>query len=281
MGRRAATAVYATPRVAEFRVVGRKPRATVAGDVSDRGRRRVVVVDDDVAEAPRAFVGDAAAALRTLDVDRRRETRRRDFGEKAYAPMVGECRAGRRPCVEERVRDDAFARAKREGVEDGLAEFTGSCDHAVRDRRIHRSLVRGHEHTGAVGVHLMLVERDQRSPCAVHAFDGRPRFLLRAHEPIAVVVVPDVLVIEVDHRCPLVGRADPTAIPVDHPVVAVRIVDGIRGTTQSSRINRVTASSFVQRFHASSIDACAGPGSFEWIDAWTEMIALPASMRAF
>ena len=53
------------------------------------------------------------------------------------------------------------------------------------------------EPAGALLVHVV---RDDRLVLVLHQLDVHARFLLREHEPVAVVVVADVLVIQVRDR---------------------------------------------------------------------------------
>ena len=56
--------------------------------------------------------------------------------------------------------------------------------------------------------------------------DREARLGLREHVPVAVVIVADVLVIELDHRRALVGRAEPAAVPARDLVDAVGVERG-------------------------------------------------------
>ncbi len=51
-------------------------------------------------------------------------------------------------------------------------------------------------------------------------------FGLSQHEPVAVIVVADVLVVEPGHTLAFVLRVEPALVPADFHVVAVRIVTG-------------------------------------------------------
>jgi hypothetical protein len=88
--------------------------------------------------------------------------------------------------------------------------------------RIVRIVERRHENAGAARSHLMHVVRDDRL-VAVLNVHREPRLDLREHEPVAVVVVADVLVIEVwiDAR----ERRSLRLVPmIDNQILAVRIL---------------------------------------------------------
>ena len=82
---------------------------------------------------------------------------------------------------------------------------------------------RRHEDARAAAALLVHVVRDDRLVLVLHQLDVHARFFLREHEPVAVVVVPDVLVIEVGID-PVVGRALGLVPVVDHQVLAVGIL---------------------------------------------------------
>ncbi len=97
-------------------------------------------------------------------------------------------------------------------------------------RRIHvgfdRIEIRRHEHPRAGAAHLVHVEREVRMPEVVQLRDGEAGFLLREHEPVAVVVVPGVFVIEARQLGALERRAEVLAIPLHYQQLAVGIVAG-------------------------------------------------------
>ena len=85
-------------------------------------------------------------------------------------------------------------------------------------------LVGRHEHARPVGPHLVHVVGDLRLQLAVDV-EGEPGLLLREHEPVAVVVVPGVVMVEVGIGAVVVGA--PGVVPVvDDQVLAVRVLRG-------------------------------------------------------
>jgi hypothetical protein len=88
---------------------------------------------------------------------------------------------------------------------------------------IDRILKRGHEEADAVRAHLMHVVYDFRKPVLVQHARHEASLDLRQHEPVAVVVVADVLVVQPRQRTAFVPRALVTAVPADDRVEAVGI----------------------------------------------------------
>ncbi len=76
---------------------------------------------------------------------------------------------------------------------------------------------------GAVVAHLMLVEPDRRKPVVPGELRHVLAFLLREHVHVAVVVVPDVRMIETRNRAGFVRRAEVLVEPVGHHDLAVRV----------------------------------------------------------
>ena len=69
----------------------------------------------------------------------------------------------------------------------------------------------------------MLVEPDLREPLVVHGAGHRLRFLLREHEPVAVVVVADVVVVEPGHAAALVFGPEVLPVPLGLHDLAVGV----------------------------------------------------------
>ena len=69
----------------------------------------------------------------------------------------------------------------------------------------------------------MDVVEDDREPLLVELLGEDARLLLREHEPVAVVVVADVLLVEPRHGAAFPGRAERLLVPVDHEIEPVRI----------------------------------------------------------
>ena len=94
------------------------------------------------------------------------------------------------------------------------------------DVGVHRLGVRRHEDARRGLAHLVLVEPDLREPLAVDRARHRARLLLREHEPVAVVVVADVVVVEPGHPAALVARAHVLAVPLGLHGLAVGVERG-------------------------------------------------------
>ena len=91
------------------------------------------------------------------------------------------------------------------------------------DVRIVRVLKRRHEDPSAGRPHLMHVVRELGLVDLVDLLDHQPRFFLREHEPVAVVVVPDVGMVEI-WEAATVSRALQVVPVVDHHHLAVRVL---------------------------------------------------------
>jgi len=89
--------------------------------------------------------------------------------------------------------------------------------------RVHGILERRHEQTHAVRAHLMHVVDDLRKPFLVQHAGDEPCLDLRQHEPVAIVVMADVLVIEPGQGPALVPRPLVAAIPAHDRVEAVGV----------------------------------------------------------
>ena len=72
----------------------------------------------------------------------------------------------------------------------------------------------------------MLVVDDVREPFAEKKTGGIARFFEIQHEPVAVVVVPRILLVKPGQRRILIRRAGVFAIPVHDPIQTVGIDDG-------------------------------------------------------
>ena len=82
---------------------------------------------------------------------------------------------------------------------------------------------RRHEDARAAVALLVHVVRDDRLEAVLHQLDVHARFFLREHEPVAVVVVADVLVVQV--RIDAIEIRALRLVPVvDHQVLAVRVL---------------------------------------------------------
>ena len=82
---------------------------------------------------------------------------------------------------------------------------------------------RRHEDARARRALLVHVVRDDRLVLVLHQLDVHARFLLREHEPVTIVVVADVLVVEVGVDAGVVGPLGLVPV-IDDQVLAVRVL---------------------------------------------------------
>ena len=94
------------------------------------------------------------------------------------------------------------------------------------DVGVDRLRVGRHEDPRAGRAHLVLVEPDLREPLVVDGPRDGLRLLLREHEPVAVVVVAHVVVVEPRHPPALVLRAEVLPVPLGLHHQAVGIEGG-------------------------------------------------------
>ena len=79
---------------------------------------------------------------------------------------------------------------------------------------------------GRVGTHLVVVDERLRDPLAEHDLGAVPRLHRVLHEGVAVVVVPDVVVVEPGRTRPFVFGAHPAVVPLVHQVHPVGVEGG-------------------------------------------------------
>ena len=95
------------------------------------------------------------------------------------------------------------------------------------DQRMNVSVIgvleRRNENAGARRAHLMHVVRDRRLVDVLHFLQIEARFDLREHEPVAIVIVADIFVIEVRIDA-VIGRIFRFVPVVDDHHLAVRIL---------------------------------------------------------
>ena len=167
----------------------------------------------------------AALQLARLHLDGRSDLRRRRLQQQSgdVLPPAGVARAAE-PVRVERVAVDhprLLVLLQAEGHvgadQIGLAP----------DQRVHVGIdgigERRDEHARAGGAHLVLVDEHLRVPLVVHGAGQVLGLDLREHEPVAVVVVADVVVIQPRQPPPLVLRAEVLAVVVGDHRLAVGI----------------------------------------------------------
>ena len=165
------------------------------------------------------------ARHRALLIDRRGDARARDLGEEAYL-VVPPAAPRHRPLPVVgvgRVVDDAFLAGGLEGGSLGLPEDAVP---AVDERvhvRVDRIGGRHDEDARGIAAHLVLVEPHRREPVAPQQARRVLALLLREHVHVAVVVVPDVGVVEIRDAARLERRPEVLVEPVGHEDLPVRI----------------------------------------------------------
>ncbi len=152
---------------------------------------------------------DAAAQLARLDVHRRGDVGARHLGQQTrdVLPPRRVAGAARPVAVENHVAAHAELAGLLEPHAHHRAQQVGLAEDQGVDLRRQRIGLRRHEHPRAGGAHLVLVDEDLREPAMVEQLVDRLRLLLRQHVEVAVVVVPDVDVVEPGHRPGFVRRS--------------------------------------------------------------------------
>ena len=170
----------------------------------------------------------AAGELARLDAHGRGHPRGRHFREEAGDVLP----------VPRRARPPGPVAVVLIGVDDAAlalllqAERHGGPDevHLAPDQRMDVGIdgvgVGRGEDAGAGRAHLVLVQPDLGKPLVVDRARQGLRLLLREHEPVAVVVVPDVVVVDPGHPRALVGGAEVLPIPLRLHDLAVGIERG-------------------------------------------------------
>ncbi len=211
-----------------------EPLVAVLGDVRDTGQGGGDAVVHLLAERPRVLrVRHREVPARLLRAERLAllridvrigeiRTRVGDLGQDARLAVVDHVLPRRRPHVVALDPGDALLalgnqRRRHRLADGGLAQRQDRMDVDVE-----RIGERRHEDPRSVRALLVHVVRDDRPVLVLHQLDVHARFLLRQHEPVAVVVVADVLVVQVriDAR---VGRALGLVPVVDDQMLPVGI----------------------------------------------------------
>ena len=132
---------------------------------------------------------------------------------------------------------------------------------------IDRVVERRDEQAGASAPHLVDVVEDRREPFLVEQVRQQPGLFQVEHEPVAVRVVPGVLVIELGQAAPFPGLPLRSLIPVRDLVHAVGVG---RGDEQEDRLSRGSHASRGRRSEASSCSSSIAirvdAVSVEWIE---------------
>ena len=231
----------ATDRAALDREEIREPHVTVARRVLEQGVRGVGLVADDVPEGPAAAgprIREVPRALARVepprpgrevverDFDRGRQVGARRLGEDANAAVVVLVGAGRRPGVVDRVDRDPRLPLPGELPRDAGPKGV----HAVHQQRVyvrlHRVEVRRQEESRAVAVLLMNVVHDLGMPHVVQRVDHELCLDLGEGVPVAVVVVPRVVVVQLGRVGAFGGRAERAVVPAGDDRDAVGVERG-------------------------------------------------------
>ena len=205
-----------------------EPRGSVLRDVRHPGERDRVAVLDDLPQVPvvppirqRKIPARFLRAERSIADVRIGEVDAGDLAEDARLAVVDHVLARRRPQVVARVIFDAGLALRHERRRHREPDVDVLLREDRMDVRVVRIVERRHEDPRLHGPHLVHVVRDLRL-VVVLDLDGEPRLLLREHEPVAVVVVAGVLVIQV--RIHAVERRPLRLVPVvddEHLAVGV------------------------------------------------------------
>ena len=165
------------------------------------------------------------ASSPALDAHGRGQARGRDLRQEArdVLPVPGGARAARPvPVVLIGVDDAALALLLQAQRHRGPDEVHLAPDQGM-DVGVDGIGVGRREDARAGRAHLVLVQPDLREPLVVDGAVEGLRLLLREHEPVAVVVVPDVVVVDPGHPAALVRGAEVLPVPLRLHDLAVRI----------------------------------------------------------
>ena len=128
-------------------------------------------------------------------------------GSKARRPLSADPLGGQREShlkIDLAESDDAFLACGDQPGRHRHADLRLTFDQDRVDVRVVRIPERRDEHPRAAAAHLMHVVRDLRLVVAVDV-DRQPRLLLREHEPVAIVVVARIPVIQIRIHTGVVG----------------------------------------------------------------------------
>ena len=145
-----------------------------------------------------------------------------DLGQNARLAVIDHVLARRRPQVVQVIGDDPLLAGGDERRRHRPADPGLPFQQERMDVRVVRVLVRRHEHPCAAGTHLVHVVGDLRLVLAVDV-DGKPGLLLREHEPVAVVVVAGIALVQV-RIDPVEPRALGGVPMIDDQDLAVRVL---------------------------------------------------------
>ncbi len=205
-----------------------EPVVAVAGSVLEQGVGAVGLVRHDVtqrpmtarpgiAEVPGPLVRvEASAARRQLvegQVDRRREVRARRLRQDADAAMVVLVGPGGRPRVVHCVDHDPRLALPRERPRHSGAQGVHTVDQQGIDVRLDGIEVGRQEEPRSVGVLLVNVVHDLRVPHVVDRVHDELRLHLGEGVPVAVVVVPGVMMVQLGGIGAFGWGAEGTVVP--------------------------------------------------------------------
>ena len=219
--------------VAVHAVVVLHPRGPMLRHLLERREDRREAVVDDVAQPPRApVVGQREVHPRRLRAERHVGTGRvhervgqpgaGDLGQDARLSVVEHVLPRRGPQVVLLVVDDAPLALRDQRCGHGHADLGLARDQQRVDVGVVRVLERRHEDAGAGRPHLVHVVGDLRLELAMDV-ERQPGLLLREHEPVAVVVVSRIVMVEV-RVGPVVGGALGLVPVVDHQHLPVGVL---------------------------------------------------------
>ncbi len=211
------------------------------GSLIETAFERDELVIDDIAQTPRPALprlqiiptalawivsGRDALDLIGLHNERCRNRRAGGLAQNAQAAMIGLIVTRRRPEIVQRVNRDSLFAGRGQIDRHGRADRIALLGDDGVDIRINRVHPRRYKHTRGVGALLMHVVDDLRMPDIVQLRYGEPRFRLREDVPVAIVVVPDILLIQLRRRRAFVRRAQGFAIPARDDVDTVGVERG-------------------------------------------------------
>ena len=222
------------------RGVAREPRGAITGRFHQQRPRGARLIGHDVADPPAPAGPEGGeiprrclrlvAAARAQPVERHvyraREPRARRFGEDARPAVVQRILPRRRPLIVRRV-----------GGHTGLPLLHHAPAHrhaervrARREDRIDVGFERVHvgrdEDASGVAALLMHIVHDLRDPRRVEGVHRVARFLEAERVPVAIVVVPRVVVVQRWRVGPFGRRVERAAVPVAHDVHAIGVLAG-------------------------------------------------------
>ncbi len=138
-----------------------------------------------------------------------------EVGRRAHAAVP--------PGVELQSRHRADLAFLLEPSRDRVSDGVDAAHDQRRDVRVDRVLERRHEDARGKRRLLVLVVDDLRKPDVIQLAGDGLRFRLREHEPVAVVVVTDVAMVQLGQRRLLIRRADMRHVPVGHLRGPIRV----------------------------------------------------------